>query len=73
MPFQRVILPIRQLKEMTKVAKVLNPRSNLLRAMVAAVYCKMVQSLLVACIENGPLLLPMIKMGEEINSIMGEI
>lgn len=58
---------------MTKVAKVFNPKSKLLIAAIAAVYGKMVQPLLVACIENGPSLLPMIKMGEEINSVIWKI
>jgi len=70
MPFQRVHLPVRELKEMTRAAKVLNSTSYLLRAMVVAVYCKMMKPLLVSCIENGPSLLPMIKTGEEIYSIM---
>lgn len=57
---------------MTTTAKVLSPKSYLLRAMVAAVHCKMMKPLLVACMENGPSKLPsMIKMEEEIDSIMG--
>lgn len=57
---------------MTRAAKALSPKSYLLRAMVAAVCCKIMKPLLVDCIENGPSLLAMIKMGEEIDSIMGK-
>lgn len=38
--------------------------------MVATVYYKTLKPLLVACIENGLPLLAMIKMGEEIDSII---
>lgn len=57
---------------MTRAAKVLSPKSYLLRAMVAAVYCKMMKPLLGACTENGSSLLAVIKLGEDIGSITGE-
>lgn len=50
----------------------LSPKSKLLRAVVAVVYCKMMKPLLVVCIESVPSLVVMIKMGEEIDSITGE-
>lgn len=39
---------------MTRDAKVLNPNSYPLKAVVAAIYCKMMRPALVACIENVP-------------------
>lgn len=44
--------------------------SYLIRAMVATVYYETMKPLLVACIENVLPLLAMIKMGEEIDSII---
>lgn len=58
---------------MTRAAKVLNPNSYPLKAMVAATYCKIMKPPLVACIEKVPLLLPMIKTGEEIYSTVEKI